>query len=92
MGLIRSTADLVQGAIYELPDGRPVVAAASSGTVVCALLNPPAGRVYGIDPAERVRQVYRVATAGVWCRVVSEDGYGALTGFTVQDLRPVADD
>jgi hypothetical protein len=92
MGLIHSTADLQEGAWYELPSGERVRARRlRPDAQVWFLETAEVERSYAIDPTDRLRLVFYTDAAGVRQRATELAGYGNPTDFTIQDLRPVAD-
>jgi hypothetical protein len=93
MDTIRSTADLTEGAVYELPTGERVVAGRETAGAGWFLRGLVTGRRYAIVPDASLRLISADDAQGHAQRIETAGGaLGSVTGFTVADVRPVADD
>jgi hypothetical protein len=89
MERLRSIDQLVDGATYELPTGQHVHAAQTAGGVVWTLRSPQERRVYGIVPAGTIYLISDADASSDHRRPAGDDGFAALTGWSVRNLRPV---
>ena len=85
----RGTNGLINGGLYELPNGHQVYAERPPGAISWFLLSPEEQRVYVIEAQGGVRLIGFQDGDGKVKSVQREDEPGVVTDFTAGDLRPV---